>query len=153
MLLQGDCPGEKIVVLGGGLVGCEAALHLENLGKKVTIVEKLDDILQTVKHATNNDQALRHLLSESNITIHTGALLSAIDTGKVTIEKDGQKTDLPCDTLIIAIGYHADKSLAQSLKGKIDKVFTIGDNLRPAKVIDAVHEGFHTARLLEELTT
>lgn len=153
MLLQGDCPGEKIVVLGGGLVGCEAALHLENLGKKVTIVEKLDDILQTVKHATNNDQALRHLLSESNITIHTGALLSAIDTGKVTIEKDGQKTDLPCDTLIIAIGYHADKSLAQSLKGKTDKVFTIGDNLRPAKVIDAVHEGFHTARLLEELTT
>ena len=73
-------------------------------------------------------------------------------TGKVTIEKT-DKTDLPCDTLIIAIGYHADKSLAQSLKGKIDKVFTIGDNLRPAKVIDAVHEGFHTARLLEELTT
>lgn len=38
-------------------------------------------------------------------------------------------------------------------KEKVKRVLVIGDNVRPAKVIDAVHEGFHTARLLEELTT
>ncbi len=63
ILVQGNCPGNKIVVLGGGLVGCEAALHLYYLGKNVTIVEKLDDILLTAEHATNNDLALRHLLA------------------------------------------------------------------------------------------
>ena len=95
----------------------------------------------------------RHLLAGANITIYTGSLLSTIDAGKVTIEKEGQKTELPCNTLIIAVSYQFDKSLAQDLKGKIAKVFTIGDNLRPAKVLDKVHESFHTARLLEELTT
>ncbi len=151
MLINGDCPGNKVVVLGGGLVGCEAALHLDNLGKEVTIVEKLDELLLTANYATNNDLALKKLLSESNIRVITGAFPSYIDAGKIIVSRNGESIDIPCDTLIIAVGYQADKSLEQALEGKIDRVFTIGDNVKPAKVIDAVHQGFHTARLLEEL--
>jgi 2-enoate reductase len=152
MLTSGDCPGEKVVVLGGGLVGCEAALHLDYAGKNVTIVEKLDGLLLTVKHATNNDLAIRKMISDSNIDVMTGTSLSSIDTGKVVVNRNGQNIDIPCDTLVIAVGYQSDKSLEVELEGKIDKVFTIGDNVRPAKIIDAVHQGFHTARLLEELS-
>ena len=151
MLTKGDCPGENVVVLGGGLVGCEAALHLDYMGKNVTIVEQLNELLLTVKHATNNDLAIKKLLSDSNIKVMTNTLLSSIDTGKVVVSQNGQNTEIPSDTLVIAVGYQSDKSLEEALDGKIDILVTIGDNVKPAKVIDAVHQGFHAARLLEEL--
>jgi 2-enoate reductase len=151
MLINGDCTGEKIVVLGGGLVGCEAALHLDYKGKDVTIVEQLDELLLTVKHATNNDLAIKKLLSDSSINIMTSSTIVSADTGKVTVNKNGKSIDIPCDTLIFAVGYYSDKSLEEALEGIIPKVITIGDNVKPGKIIDAVHQGFHTARLLEEL--
>jgi thioredoxin reductase len=151
MLTEGDCPGDNVVVLGGGLVGCEAALHLDSFGKNVTIVEKLDELLLTVKHATNNDLSIKNMLSESDINIMTGAVLSSINEDSVTITKDGKDTTIPCDTVVLAVGYESDHRLEKALEGKIDKVFTIGDNVEPTKVIDAVHQGYHTARLLEVL--
>ncbi|MGI6778908.1 MAG: hypothetical protein ACOX7R_13135 [Acetivibrionales bacterium] len=69
---------------------------------------------------------------------------------KITKE-DGTEETIPCDTLILAVGYKTDKTLVSELEGKIDRVFTVGDYVKPAKVIDAVHQGYHTARLLEEL--
>ncbi len=152
VLMRGSCPGNNIVVLGGGLVGCETALFLDRQGKNVTIVEQLEAILFGVKHATNNDLAIKHLLAESNIKQMTGATLTAMDTGKVTVSTgQGQETTIPCDTVVMAVGSKANQNLEAALQGKITKVFTIGDNERPAKVIDAVAEGYHTARLLEEL--
>ncbi|MGI6778906.1 MAG: FAD-dependent oxidoreductase [Acetivibrionales bacterium] len=67
ILKTGNCPGDKVVVLGGGIVGCECALHLERMGKDVTIVEILDEVLITADHATNNDLAIKKLLSDSKI--------------------------------------------------------------------------------------
>lgn len=152
VLMRGSCPGNNIVVLGGGLVGCETALFLDRQGKNVTIVEQLEALLFGVKHATNNDLAIKRLLADSKIKQMTSATLTAMDTGKVTVRTgDGQETSLPCDTVVMAVGSKADRSLEEALRGKIAKVFTIGDNQRPAKVIDAVAEGYHTARLLEEL--
>ena len=152
VLISGNCPGEKILVLGGGLVGCETALFLDRQGKDVTIVEQLEELLLGVKHATNNDLAIKRLLADSNIKQMTKATLTAMDTGTVTVSTgEGQETILPCDTVVIAVGYQSDQNLEAALLGKIDKVFTIGDNRKATKIIDAVEQGYHTARLLEEL--
>lgn len=151
LLRAGTCVGEKVVVLGGGLVGSEAALQLSNCGKDVTIVEMMDDILLTVKHSLNNDQALRRLIDESDVKIRTGTRLVEAADGGVIVEKDGTKETIPCDTLVYAVGYASNRNLENELHGKIEKVVTIGDNVKPAKVIDAVHQGYHTARLLEYL--
>jgi 2-enoate reductase len=151
MLKEGTCTGEKIVVLGGGLVGCEAALHLAGGGKDVTIVELLDGILLTVEHCMNNDMALRRLIVESGLKLKTGSRLMKAEENNVVIEKDGKTESLPCDTLVIAVGYHSNRNLEQALTGKIAKVFTIGDNAKPAKVINAVSQAYHTIRLLEDL--
>ena len=111
MLMNDQPAGEKAVVLGGGIVGCEAALHLYYKGKDVTIVEKLSDVLLTVKHATNNDLAIRKLLSDSNIKIMTSSTVVSADRGKVTVDESGKQKDIPCDTLIVSVGYCCDKSL------------------------------------------
>ncbi|MGI6145622.1 MAG: FAD-dependent oxidoreductase [Clostridia bacterium] len=150
LLKWGDCPGQKIVVLGGGLVGCETALHLERMGKDVTIVELLDNLLETAHHARNNDIALKKLLADSQIKVMTSTRLTALKDGEAEVSKEnGQTETIPCDALVIAVGYKAEQNLEKDLKGKIKKVFTIGDNREPGKVIDAVHQGYHIARLLE----
>ena len=74
-----------------------------------------------------------------------------MDTGKITISKDGKESSIPCDTVVIAVGYKADRSLERALRDKIPTVVTIGDNVAPGKVIDAVHQGYHKVRLLEHL--
>ncbi|MFY9175126.1 MAG: FAD-dependent oxidoreductase [Peptococcia bacterium] len=151
LLSNNICPNGKIVVLGGGLVGCETALHLDSLGKDVTIVEQLDELLLTANHATNNDLSLKHSLAQSQIKFVTGATVVSMDTGKITISKDGKESSIPCDTVVIAVGYKADRSLERALRDKIPTVVTIGDNVAPGKVIDAVHQGYHKVRLLEHL--
>jgi 2-enoate reductase len=151
MLKAGFCPGEKIVVLGGGLVGCESALHLARQGKDVTIVELLDDILLTVDHCLNNDMAIRALVAESGIKLVTGARLMKAEKNGVIVKKGETNMTIPCDTLVAAVGYRSNRDLENELIGKIDKVFTIGDNVKPAKIIDAVSQAYHTIRLLEDL--
>ncbi len=151
MLMAKEVEGEKIVMLGGGLVGCEAALHLDEMGKDVTIVEMMDDILATATHCLNCDMSLRKKMKESNIKIMTSSRLVAAEKDGVIVEIGGEKKKVPCDTLIMAIGYRADRSMEDELLGKIDKVFTIGSNLKAGRVIDATGEAYHTIRLLEHL--
>ncbi len=151
LLKSNKYEGEKIVVLGGGLVGCEAALQLSNRGKDVTIVEMMDDILMTVKHSLNNDMAIRTMLKESDIEVLTGTkMVQGVENG-VLVEKDGESKTISCDTLVTAVGYASNQDMEEALIGKLDYVVTIGDNVTPSKVIDAVSTGFHTARLLEFL--
>jgi 2-enoate reductase len=152
MLKKGGCTGERIVVLGGGLVGCEAALELYKAGKAVTIVEKLDEVLKTVDMATNNMLALKKLLSDSDIKILTSSEITEIKESGAVVKNDrGEEQTIDCDALIISVGYKTDKSLECELSGKIDRVFAVGDYVKPAKILDAVHQGYQTARLLEEI--
>ncbi|OAA90788.1 NAD(P)/FAD-dependent oxidoreductase [Clostridium ljungdahlii] len=151
LLSNGGITGHKIVVLGGGLVGCETALQLDSEDKDVTIVEMLDQLLLTAVHAPNNDMAIKDMIAKSNIKVMTGTKLTAVYEDKVKVSIDGEEKEVPCDTLVLAVGYKADTTLSDSLEQKGKRVFKIGDNVKAGKIIDAVQQGFHTVRLLEEL--
>jgi len=137
----------EVTVIGGGLVGCETAVFLARQGKRVTIVEMLDDILKLADHSLNNDQSLRALVAGSNITIHTSAKVISVNAKGVEIEKNGAKSNIPCTAVVLACGYKSDSSLAEKLDRKLE-VRIIGDSVKPRKIICAVHEGFHAARVL-----
>ncbi len=137
--------GKKVVVIGGGLVGCETAAHCAEKADEVTIIEMLDDILLTADHCLNNDQALRQLLKDRNIKIITGAKVTNISDEQLVYQvKDGEKS-IQADTYIIAVGYKANDELFDQLNGKID-IDKIGDAVKPDKILTAVHQGFHMAR-------
>jgi alanine dehydrogenase len=61
--------GQNVVVIGGGLVGCETAAYVKETSSQVTIIEMLDDILLVANHCRNNDQNLRDMLAERKIAI------------------------------------------------------------------------------------
>lgn len=142
--------GDKVVVLGGGEVGCEAALYLSRMGKQVTVVEMQDSIL-TAKMANNARIGLNYYLNEAGIEFKTATKLVDIQSDKVKLANDEGEYEQACDTVVLAVGFKSDRALADSLKGGDYKVFTIGDYNQPRKVWYAVHEGFEIIRHLDDL--
>lgn len=139
--------GDNISVIGGGLVGCETAVFLAEQGKKVTLVEMLDDIMANADHSVNNDLCLRHKLEKGKVNIKVSTKLESIEPGKINITKNGSHSEVPCDTVVVASGYKSDHSLFEALEGEIE-YSVIGDNLKARNIFDAVHEAFNVARFL-----
>lgn len=140
--------GKNIVVIGGGLVGCETALHLHATADKVTIVEMLDDILVTADHCLNNDLKLRALLAASGMDVHAKSRVTAIGVDFVEFTKDGATQRVACDTVVMAAGYKSTNALAIELETVVEDLSVVGDAVRPAKIVDAVHEAYHAIRLM-----
>ena len=142
-------PGRKVVVIGGGLVGCEAAAYMKETADEVTIIEMLDDILATADHCLNNDQALRAMLAERNVPAICGAKVTRITPESVTYVKDEKEVTIACDTVMIAAGYKANNQLETALEGAVKDMTVIGDAEAPRKILTAVHEGYHAIRVME----
>ena len=137
--------GKNVVVIGGGLVGCEAAAHCAETAENVTIIEMLEDVLVTADHCLNNDQALRQLLIDKEIRVVANAKVTNLGSDAVEYVQDGEQKSLVADTYVIASGFRSNDELYNQLNGKID-VEKIGDAVCPDKILTAVHQGFHIAR-------
>lgn len=141
--------GKDVVVIGGGLVGCEVACSCAETAENVTIIEMLDGILKTAKHSRNNDQALRAMVKERGINIIASAKVVEIGDDEVVYEKDGEKLSVKADAVIISAGFRPDRSLEEALEDEVKDLQVIGDAVSARKVYDAVHEGYHYIRLLD----
>ena len=121
--------GQKIVVVGGGLVGCETALWLAQNGRDVTIVEMQDDIELSASPVPHmNRIMLIDMLHQQKVKILTKhSLLAVRDDGVTIIDRKFRTSDIPCDTAIIAIGYAPDAGLYKQLYGKVPDLYIVGD--------------------------
>jgi 2-enoate reductase len=141
--------GELVVVIGGGLIGCETALYLaQERGKKVTVIELLDSIARDM--VWGNALDLVRLLDCANVKILTNSnALEVTDTGLIIADKQGAESTLEAETIVCAVGMKpVGESLVEALKDKLPEVYTIGDCVQPSKVLNAIWEGFRTARLI-----
>jgi 2,4-dienoyl-CoA reductase-like NADH-dependent reductase (Old Yellow Enzyme family)/thioredoxin reductase len=146
VVYEGKETGDEVVVIGGGLVGVEAALHLvREKNKKVTIVEMGDSIMRDVGHSEGI--VYQQMIQESNLTILTSEKLEEIfDGGVVTSNKRGKRKEIKADNVILAMGITPNTSIEQQLRAETNlEVHLIGDAKKPAKFYDAIHAGFHTA--------
>ena len=138
--------GESVVVIGGGLVGCETALYLAQKGKKLTILEILDDVAQDMVMA--NRMHLLKLLADTNVNILTKtSIVEMMDDSVVIVNKYG-RSKLENDTVVLAVGSKPNKKLKETLKDKVPEIYVIGDCVEPRKVLNAIWEGFRFARLI-----
>ena len=105
--LLGNKPvGENVVVIGGGLTGCEIAYDLYNKGKKPTIVEMKDDLIAVVGVCLANSSYLRDFFSANKVPVHLETTVASINDGGVTVKhKDGTTEDISADSVIISAGY------------------------------------------------
>lgn len=138
-----------VVVVGGGLVGCETAAYAAETAEDVTIVEVLDQVLKTAGHCLNNDQALKAMLKERKVNCVCSARVTKIEEGSLTYELAGEEHAIPCDQSVLACGYRSNNELADALKGRVKDLSVVGDAESPRKILTAVHEGYHAIRVME----
>mgnify|MGYP000334092186 CR=1 FL=1 len=135
--------GENVLMIGGGLVGCETALYLAKQGKKVTIVEARDSVLNAGKPIPHmNKIMLIDLMKKYNIKIITGnSLLEVTEDGAVLIDSSFKKQNVSADTVIIAVGFRSDRELYDKLNGKIADLYLVGDAYETANIMEAIWSG------------
>lgn len=135
---------KEVVVLGGGLAGCETAIHLAQEGKKVHLVEMRD--------ALAVDSNIRHrpiLLSEiekQGVIVNTEYKgLKVSEEGVVCADKDGNEVLVPGTSVICALGQRANRNMVDELIDCAPYVAQIGDCVRPSTITTAVYQGHHAA--------
>lgn len=137
--------GSKVVMIGGGLVGCETALHLAAQGKSVTVVEMLDGL--AADSTGSHRIALEAMMKEHGLQTRTETkCIEIVANGVRVLGKDGAEELIEADTVVYAVGMKASADQALTLANAAPRqYFMIGDCLNPRKVKQAVHEGFHAA--------
>ncbi|MBX4264650.1 oxidoreductase [Clostridium estertheticum] len=147
VLLGRKDAGNNVVIIGGGLVGCEAALWLVDQGKKVTIVEMQSDILKVggpLCHA--NEDMLRDLVNFKKIDLKFNTMVASA-TNEGFILKSGEKEEaIKADCAIVAIGYNSQKSLYDELKFKVPEVHLLGDARQVQNIMYAIWDAYEVSR-------
>lgn len=134
--------GPRVVVVGGGRVGCETAELLAAAGKQVTLVR------MTGRGRLAGDVGLlfrrQYLtkLRESPIAIEADSLVDKITPEGVIIRKDGQFRLVEADSVVLAPAPQSQNQLEERLKALVPEVHVIGDCAKPRGIADAIHEGF-----------
>ena len=138
-----DNIGQKIVILGGGLVGCETAAHLVRMGKDVTLVEMRDEV--AVDAPLFHKVAVKVELAKGT-KIFTGMTGKAVtEKGLLCTDKDGKEVLFEADTVINSVGFHSNNPEADALRYAAPVVKYLGDSVRPGKVSDALTTGYYIA--------
>ncbi|MDD4716294.1 MAG: FAD-dependent oxidoreductase [Oscillospiraceae bacterium] len=138
--------GNQVVILGGGLVGCETALWLLQKGKRVSIVETAPKILNGGEGICfANYDMLKDLLHFYKAEIFESAKVTAVKDDAVTVQtKEGTK-ELAADTVIQSVGYQSEDSLYQSMAGSEKVVYRIGDAREVRNIMHAVWDAYQLA--------
>ena len=133
--------GQNVVIIGGGMVGCETGHYLAVQGKTVAIIEILKRMANDVFPMAR--RRLMDGLRSKNVTLLTSATCEEIRGGKVYVTTaDGKKQTLLADTIIIAVGYKANNGLYKSLEGKVSEIYCIGNSSEPRRILEATGEGY-----------
>ena len=151
LLLGKKACGDSVIVIGGGLVGCEVALWLKKKGKKVTIIEKRPNILtggSPLSHAKKT--MIIDLLNFYKVDVITDAILLEIREDGVEIRySEGQmKHSILGDTICIAAGLESDQELFKQIEHVIPNSYLIGDARRVQNIMSAIWDACEVARII-----
>lgn len=134
--------GEKLVIIGGGFVGCELCVHLQSHGKQIDVVEMSDELMAdskdleeerffTIYHMTHELNMHRHSFEEvkeiDRVNVHLSTRCVEITEKGVYIEKDGQRTLIEADTVIMATGFRPNQAAVDAYRGVAYDVISVGN--------------------------
>ena len=134
-------PGKKVVVIGGGYVGCETCFFMANKGVNVTLVFRSSEPALDVKYWMIRSH-YQDKLKEYGVKV-----MPQVKYGKITpkglnlTDKEGKEVFLEADNIVLATGATPNKALGESLKGKYLEFYEVGDCVEPRRIREALEEG------------
>ena len=134
--------GEKVAVIGGGMIGCETANHLAHHGRKPTIIEMLCELAG--EEPISIKKFLFQSLKENEVPIYCNSMVTGIKAdGSIDITQGGeQKTLGTFDHVVLAGGMRPVNALVAELQGIVDNLQSVGDAIAVRTVLEALEEGY-----------
>lgn len=146
-VLEGEIPeGDKIIVCGAGLVGCEVSMYLAEKGKKVTMIDKLPE--PAMELAIYTRWVVNAKLAELGVEVKVNHNIDKMHCTSAQCSIDDENITYEGDAVVHALGLKSNRTLLDNLRSNLTNVdiIPIGDVNKPRKIIQAVHEGYHAAR-------
>ena len=141
--LEKDKVTDDVVVFGGGLAGCECAIHLGMEGKRVHLVE-MRDVLAPDANVRHRPLLLAEI--EKYVTVHTGYKgIEVTPEGILCQDKEGNQVLVPGTSVICALGQRSRTASVEALRDCAPYVAVIGDAARVSTITNAVYWGYHAA--------
>ncbi len=142
--IKKDEVGDKVIVLGGGLVGCELATVLGDLGKEVHVVEMRDTLCPDAN--VRYRPLLMKKMDEVGVEVHTSAPCQRVtDNGVVCKDAEGNEFEIEGDSILCALGLKANTGIVEELRGLTPQFASIGNCVKPNTITYAVYQGYHAA--------
>lgn len=144
-----EYPGRKIVILGGGSVGCETADYLAPLindlfpaNRDITVIEMTPSLMPGEGGAAKSQLTQR--LMRKGVKIELNAQVTKVDETTITYEKDGKEYQIAdADTLVFAVGYAPNKVENEAVE---DRMHFIGDCNQVGNLKDAIQAANQLAK-------
>lgn len=144
-----EYPGRKIVILGGGSVGCETADYLAPLindlfpaNRDITVIEMTSSLMPGEGGAAKSQLTQR--LMRKGVKIELNAQVTKVDETTITYEKDGKEYQITdADTLVFAVGYAPNKVENEAVE---DRIHFIGDCNQVGNLKDAIQAANQLAK-------
>ena len=134
---------DDVVIIGGGMIGCETAEFLAAKGKNVIIVEMLPKIASEL---TPSDRwVVIKRLREAGVRIETSARVLQVESTGVRIDRRGQCEFVRGSSVVLAAGMRPYRDVAEMLEERVGELSFVGDCVRPRLIGDALREGFLAA--------
>lgn len=134
--------GQRVVIVGGGLVGCELALQLSWLGRQVTVVDRKPEVCRDASFLYR--EGLLMELEKAGVTVRSGTACLSVKKDGVCIQlPEGGTELLPADTAVAATGAEALDSEAEQFRELAFDFWKIGDCFQVRKIFNARREGYN----------
>lgn len=136
--------GEKPLIVGGGLTGCEIAYELFLQGKRPTIVEMQNDLIVSDKVCLANSSFLRDFFSANQVPVYLETRIAEIgENGVTAVDRNGKIFTLEADSVILSVGYHP---APMARKGR--RIHIVGDAYRVGSLRTVIWRAWDVAMKL-----
>ena len=138
-----DRVADEVAVMGGGLAGCECAIHLGMEGKEVHLIEMRDE-LAVDAYVRHRPLLLKEI--EKYVHVHTGCKVEEVTVEGVRCkDKEGKELLISGKTVICALGQRSRTDVVEALRNGAPFVRVIGDARKVSTITNAVYQGYHAA--------
>jgi len=132
--------GQRVVIVGGAIHGCETAEFLIKRNRRVTIVHDGKSLGEGIP--VEDQMRFFPWLDKKGIVRYTEAIYEEVtDKGLVITTKEGEKKTLEADTILVTLPYLPNNDIIKSLAGKAPEIYNIGSGAEPGLIVNAIADG------------